>query len=54
MVTSFQERNYDNIISKIHRTWFEIADGFWCDEPTYKILVRKGLIGANGKLMDTS
>ena len=40
------------ILEGIHRTWFEIGDGFWCDEPTYKILIRKGLIGANGKLVD--
>jgi hypothetical protein len=36
------------------RTWHEISLGFWCDEVTYQILVRKGLIGTNGKFIDTS
>lgn len=42
------------ILENIHRTWYEISDGFWCDEPTYKILVRKGLVGADGKFSGSS
>jgi hypothetical protein len=42
------------ILENIHKTWHELSPGFWCDEVTYQILVRKGLIGTNGKFTDSS
>lgn len=42
------------ILENIHRTWYELSLGFWCDEVTYKILVGKGLIGADGKFSGSS
>ena len=42
------------ILENIHRTWYELSPGFWCDEVTYRILVRKGLIGADGKFSGSS
>lgn len=42
------------ILEGIHKTWHELSPGFWCDEVTYQILVRKGLVGANGKFIDSS
>jgi hypothetical protein len=42
------------ILENIHRTWHEISPGFWCDRVTYQILVRKGLIGTDGILNNTS
>lgn len=42
------------ILEGIHKTWHELSPGFWCDEVTYQILVRKGLVGADGKFLDSS
>jgi len=36
------------------QTWHEISLGFWCDEVTYQILVRRGLVGADGKFVGAS
>jgi hypothetical protein len=42
------------ILEKLHESWHELSKGFWCDEPTWKILVRKGLVGADGKFIGAS
>jgi len=42
------------ILENIHKTWYELSPGFWCDEVTFRILVRKGLVGADGKFTGSS
>jgi hypothetical protein len=42
------------ILESIHKTWHELSAGFWCDEVTYQILVRKGLVGADGRFTGSS
>lgn len=42
------------ILEGIHKTWHELSPGFWCDEVTYQILVRKGLVGADGRFTGSS
>lgn len=42
------------ILEGIHKTWHELSPGFWCDEITFRILVRKGLVGADGRFTGSS